>query len=146
MRAPKLTDEERLKRRAKRHEKHSAFLSRMVDEFKKVGFIGTFVFCVIVIVWCMALFTVSLISPEASIIPSVATALQIIAVTAFGILGSAFAFYCKAASGDKDSLNSNGLTKNKDGTISKIISTVASAAATFVTPKPSDTSGEDAAG
>ena len=138
----KLSDEQRTARRDKR----SAFRTRMVDEFKKVGFIGTFVFCVVVIAWCMTLYTISLVCPEASIIPSVATALQIIAVAAFGILGSAFAFYCKAASNDKESLNSNGLTKNKDGTISKIISTVASAAATFTATKPNDTSGDDAVG
>lgn len=139
----KLTDEQRAARREKRQEKRSALLTRMVDEFKKVGFIATFVFCVIIISWCMTLFTISLVCSEASMIPSVATALQIIVIAAFGIIGSAFAFYCKAASNDKDSLNNNGLTKNKDGTISKIISTVASAAAAFSEPKSNDTPGEN---
>jgi len=116
----KITEEQRDERRKKR----SAFLTRMVDEFKKVGFISTFVFCVTVVAWCMVLYTISLVSSVFTIIPSVATALQIISVTAFGIIGTAFAFYCNATSKEKKSLNDNGLVKTAGGAIQKIISAV----------------------
>lgn len=110
--------------RCARREKRSAFLSRMMDEFKKIGFVATFVFCVIIITWCLVLYTISLVSTESSIIPAVATGLQIISVTAFGIIGSAFAFYCTSATKEKTSLNDNKMVKNKDGTFSKIAEAV----------------------
>lgn len=145
----KLTDEQKCALKVARREKRSAFLSRMVDEFKKVGFIATFVFCIIVITWCMTLYTLSLVCTELTIIPSVATALQIISVTAFGIIGTAFAFYCNAASRDKDSLNKNGLIKGKDGVIQKaaesvstIIKTVTGNTATTTTASDESDDGE----
>ena len=140
----RLTDEQKLAKKLARREKRSALLSRMVDEFKKIGFVSTFVFCVMVITWCMTLYTISLVSQNITIIPSVATALQIISVTAFGIIGTAFAFYCKAATDDKRSLNDNNMVKNKDGTFSKIASTVVNAV-TNATAK-SDESDDDAKG
>ena len=149
----KLTDEQKLAKKIARREKRSAFLSRMVDEFKKVGFIATFVFCVIVITWCMTLYTVSLVCVELTILPSVATALQIISVTAFGIIGTAFAFYCKAASDDKKSLNDNGLVKGKDGVIQKaaeavptIIKTVTGNTTTTTTTAADESDDEEAKG
>jgi hypothetical protein len=72
----------------------------------------------------MVLYTMSLVSEAFTIIPSVATALQIISVTALGIVATAFAFYCNAASKEKKSLNDNGLMKTAGGAIQKIISAV----------------------
>lgn len=111
--------------KAEKREKRSAFLSRMVDEFKKIGFIWTVVFCMGTIVWCMILYTKGITTPG----------LQVVASVAFGIIGTAFTVYCNAASKDKDSLNKNGLTKGKDGSIVGIISTVVDA----VTNKKDDT-------
>ena len=108
----KLTDEQKEELKCARREKRSAFLSRLVDEFKKIGFIATFVFCVIVITWCLTLYTISLVSPTSTIIAAVATGLQIISVTAFGIIGTAFAFYCTSATKEKTSLNNNNMVQN----------------------------------
>lgn len=120
----KLTDEQNEALKYARREKRSAFRSRMVDEFKKIGFVATFVFCIIIITWCMVLYTISLVSSESTIIAAVALGLQIVSVTAFGIIGTAFAVYCKATTKEKESLNNNGMVKNSDGTISKIAQTV----------------------
>ncbi len=132
----KPTEEERAEQREARRERRSAFLTRMVDEFKKVGFIAIFFVCVGAIVWCLILYGKG-VTPTVS--PTIPCA-------AFTILGAAFTFYCKAASDDKKSLNSSGLTKNKDGTISRIISMAADTAATFVANKLDDTNGDDAVG
>lgn len=107
----KLSAKEREKLREKRREKRSAFLTRMVDEFKKVGFIAIFFVCVGTIVWCMILYGKG-VTPTVS--PSIPCA-------AFTILGAAFTFYCNAASKDKDSMNKNGMQKNKDGTVTKAV-------------------------
>ena len=148
----KLTEAEKAELKLVRREKRSAFLSRMVDEFKKVGFIATFVFCVIIITWCMVFYTIVLVS-KLTIIPSIATALQIISVTAFGIIGTAFAFYCNAASKEKDSLNKNGLVKGKDGVIQKaeeavstIIKTVTGNTNTTTTTESDDSDDAEAKG
>lgn len=109
---------EKEERKSKKRERISKFLTRMVDEFKKIGFIAIFFVCVGTIVWCMILYgkgTTPTVSPT-------------IPCAAFTILGAAFTFYCKAASDDKKSLNSNGLTKSADGTITKIISSVINSA------------------
>jgi len=105
--------------KAEKREKRSAFLSRMVDEFKKIGFIWTVIFCMGAIVWCLILYTKGVTTPG----------LQVVASVAFGIIGTAFTVYCNAASKDKDSLNKNGLTKGKDGSIVSMISTVVDAVA-----------------
>lgn len=135
----KLTEAQRAELRAKR----SAFLTRMVDEFKKVGFIVTFVFCVVIIVWCMVLYTISLVSPESAIIPAVASALQIVASVSFGIIGTAFTVYCSATAKEKKSLNDNDIVKNKDGTFSKLVNAVTSVASNIVSSKSDTNSGEN---
>lgn len=123
----KLTDEQKETMKCARHEKRSEFLSRMVDEFKKVGFIATVVFCMAIIIWCMVLYTKSIVDPTSQIIASVASGLQIVASVAFGIIGTAFTAYCAASTSAKKSLNDNGMVKNKDGSFSKIVSTVVNA-------------------
>jgi len=133
----KLTNEQRAERRQRR----SAFLTRCVDEFKKVGFIATFVFCVGVIAGCMTLFAISLVSSESSMIPAVALALQNIAIVAFGIIATAFGFYCKSTTAEKTSLNDNSMVKNKDGTFSKLVSAVTSVVSNVVENKSAGNSG-----
>lgn len=121
-----------------RREKRSAFLSRMMDEFKKIGFVATFVFCVIVIAVCISLFAISLVSPEAEMIPAEALALQNISIAAFGIIATAFGFYCKSTTAEKTSLNDNKMVKNKDGTFSKIAEAVSTVLNGATTKAPDD--------
>ena len=123
----KLTAEQEEARKVARHDRRSEFLSRMVDEFKKVGFIATVVFCMSIIIWCMVLYTKSIVDSSSQIIASVASGLQIVASVAFGIIGTAFTAYCAASTSAKKSLNDNNMVKNKDGTFSKIVSTVVNA-------------------
>ena len=123
----KLTEAEKAELKLIRREKRSAFRSRMVDEFKKVGFIATVVFCMSIIIWCMVLYTKSIVDSSSQIIASVASGLQIVASVAFGIIGTAFTAYCAASTSAKKSLNDNNMVKNKDGTFSKIVSTVVNA-------------------
>lgn len=129
----KLTPEQIDAKRAKRREKRSAFLSRFVDEFKKIGFICTVIFCMGAIVWCMILYTKGLTTPG----------LQVVASAAFVIIGTAFTVYCNAASKDKDSLNKNGLTKTSSGTIAKIVETVSTVAANFTSKQTKQNPGDD---
>lgn len=110
----KRTPEQKAKRRADR----SAFLSRLVDEFKKVALIALFFVGVGFLVWTFILYSKGI---EPTVSPTIPAAL----ITA--LFGSYFA-YCMAASKDKDSLNKNGLTKSNDGTISKIVTPIVEAA------------------
>lgn len=119
--------------RKKRREKRSAFLSRFVDEFKKIGFIGTVIFCMIVIVWGMVLYTKGITTPG----------IQVAISAAFVIIGTAFTVYCNAASRDKESLNKNGLTKTSSGTIAKIVETVSTVAANFTSKTQKENPGDD---
>lgn len=104
-----MTKEEK---RAARREKRSKFLTRMVDEFKKVVLILVFPLFAGVIIWCMVLYTLdSVVSPT-------------IPIAAMGFLSGAYFVYCQSASKDKDSLNKNGLIKTADGAIKKAVTTV----------------------
>lgn len=129
----KLSPEQIEIRRAKRREKRSAFLSRFVDEFKKVGFIWTVIFCMIIIVWGMVLYTKGVTTPG----------IQVAISAAFVIIGTAFTVYCNAASRDKDSLNKNGLTKTSGGTIAKIVETVSTVAASLAPETSKENPGDD---
>ena len=131
----KLTPEQIKERKDNRRVARSAFLSRFVDEFKKVGFIWTVFFCMGIIVWGMALYTKGVTTPG----------IQVAISAAFVIIGTAFTVYCNAASRDKDSLNKNGLMKSSDGTISKIVAPIVEAAKTILTSKQ-DPPGGDAVG
>lgn len=135
-----MTKEEK---RAAKREKRSKFLTRMVDEFKKIGFIITVVFCMSIVIWCMTLYTISLVSAESTIIPSVASALQIIVSVAFGIIGTAFTVYCNAATKEKKSLNDNGLVKGSDGAIKKAVTTVGEIVSSVTGSKTSSEDSED---
>lgn len=101
----KLSPEQKAKRRAAR----SAFTSRMVDEFKKVAFIALFFILVGGIVWCLILMGQGL------------TVNYLLPLGFSGSLVTIFGVYCVSSTSAKKSLNDNGLVKNKDGTITKII-------------------------
>ena len=110
----KLTDEQKLAKKIARREKRSAFLSRMVDEFKKIVIIALFPIFAGTIIWCMVLYTLK-------VTPSVSPTIPI---AAMGFLSGAYFVYCSSAAKEKDSLNKNGLVKGKDGVISKAAETV----------------------
>ena len=101
----KLTPEQKAKRRASR----SAFLSRLVDEFKKIAFIALFFVLVGGVVWCLIL-----MGQGVAVNYLLPLGLSGSLVTIFGV-------YCASSTSAKKSLNDNGLMKNKDGTITKII-------------------------
>ena len=110
----KLTDEQKEELKCARREKRSAFLSRMVDEFKKIVLIALFPLFAGTIIWCLVLYTLK-------VTPSVSPTIPI---AAMGFLSGAYFVYCSSAAKEKDSLNKNGLVKGKDGVISKAAETV----------------------
>ena len=94
-----------------RREARSRFLSRMVDEFKKVAFIAIFFVLVGGIVWYF-------------ILADKGTVLNYLLPLGFaGSLVSIFGVYAAASTSEKKSLNKNGLGKKKDGVIAKIVDT-----------------------
>lgn len=130
----KKTAEQKAAIKEERREKRSKFLTRMVDEFKKVGFIAVFFVCVGTIVWSLVLYGME-ITPTLS--PTIPCA-------AFALLGTAFAFYCNAVAKEKDSLNKNGLVKDKGGVITKIAETVTPIVKTIINAAtPPSTEDED---
>lgn len=110
----KLTDEQKEELKRARREKRSAFLSRMVDEFKKIVLIALFPLFAGTIIWCLVLYTLKVTPTVSPTIP----------IAAMGFLSGAYFVYCSSAAKEKDSLNKNGLVKGKDGVISKAAETV----------------------
>ncbi|MEN6594690.1 MAG: hypothetical protein ABFC31_07095 [Clostridiaceae bacterium] len=104
----KKTEEQREERRKKR----SAFLSRMVDEFKKIILIVTFPFVFGFLAWAFVLYRDGVALPYA---------IPVALIT--GFFSSVFA-YCVASYKEKVSLNQSGLTKGVDGAVKKIASTI----------------------
>ena len=130
-----LTSEEKEAIRCARREKRSAFLSRMVDEFKKIVLIALFPVFVGTIIWSMILYT-------NGTTPTVSPTIPIAAMT---FLSGAYFVYCSSAAKEKDSLNKNGLIKGKDGVIQKaaeavstIIKTVTGNTTTTTTTESDD--------
>lgn len=105
----KLTDEQKETLKCARRSKRSAFLSRMVDEFKKIVLIALFPIFVGTIIWSMILYT-------NGTTPAISPTIPIAAMT---FLSGAYFVYCSSAAKEKDSLNKNGLVKGKDGVIAK---------------------------
>ena len=113
----KLTDEQKEARKIARHEKRSEFLSRMVDEFKKIVLIATFFVVVGFLVWEHIIYA-------NGTTPAFPPTVSIALITAF--FGT-YLTYCMSSTALKKSLNDNGMVKNKDGSFSKIVSTVVDA-------------------
>ncbi len=129
-RKKQLTQERIDDRRAKR----SAFLSRLVDEFKKVAFIALFFVLVGAIIWCFILMGKSIIVNY--LLPiGLATSL----VATYGI-------YAASSTAEKKSLNKNGLVKDKGGTVAKIVDTVITTASKLTTAQKNDNPSDDAVG
>lgn len=131
----KLTPEQKKHRKEERREKRSEFLSRMVDEFKKIMVIYATFFVTGFLVWEHIIYANG-VSPA---FPS--------AVTVALISGyfTVIVAYCFAAYKEKDSLNKAGMVKGKDGVISKaaeavstIIKTVTGNTTTTTTTESDD--------
>lgn len=113
----KLTDEQKETLKLAKHEKRSEFLSRMVDEFKKIVLIATFFVVVGFLVWEHIIYA-------NGTTPAFPPTVSIALITAF--FGT-YLTYCMSSTALKKSLNDNGMVKNKDGSFSKIVSTVVDA-------------------
>jgi hypothetical protein len=123
-----LTKEEIEALKCARREKRSAFLSRMVDEFKKIILIVMYPTVVGFLIWEHIIY-------EKGVTPAFPSAVTVALIT--GLFGTIIA-YCITSYKEKDSLNKNGLGKDKDGIIQKIASTVATVV-TSVTGKTTTT-------
>ena len=139
----KLTDEQKLAKKIARREKRSAFLSRMVDEFKKIILIVMYPTVVGFLVWEHIIYAKG-VTP---VFPSTVTVALIT-----GLFGTIIA-YCIASYKEKDSLNKNGLVKGKDGviqkaaeTVSTIIKTVTGNTTTTTTTESDDSDDGEAKG
>lgn len=121
----KLTPEQKAKRKAKRQETRSAFLTRLVGEFIKIAFIAVFFIIVGWGTWCFIL-----MGKDKAVNYLLPLGLAGSLVTVFGA-------YAAATTATKKSLNDNKLVKNKDGTITQIIE----AASTIFNNKDSGAAG-----
>ena len=126
----KITEAERAELKLVRREKRSEFLSRMVDEFKKIVLIATFFVVVGFLVWEHIIYA-------NGTTPAFPPTVSIALITAF--FGT-YLTYCMSSTALKKSLNDNGMVKNKDGTFSKIVSTVVNAFSNSTTKSASDES------
>ena len=131
----KLTLEQKKQRKAERREKRSEFLSRMVDEFKKIILIVMYPTVVGFLVWEHIIYA-------NGTTPTFPSAITVALIT--GMFGTIIA-YCIASYKEKDSLNKNGLVKGKDGVIQKaeeavstIIKTVTGNTTTTATTESDD--------
>lgn len=110
----KLTNAEKEALKHVRREKRSAFLSRMVDEFKKIILIVMYPTVVGFLVWEHIIYA-------KGTTPTFPSAITVALIT--GLFGTIIA-YCITSYKEKDSLNKNGLVKGKDGVIAKAAETV----------------------
>lgn len=131
----KLTPEQKKQRKAERREKRSEFLSRMVDEFKKIMVIYATFFVTGFLVWEHIIYA-------NGVTPAFPSAVTVALISGYFTVIVA---YCFAAYKEKDSLNKNGLVKNKDGVIQKsaeavstIIKTVTGNTTTTTTTESDD--------
>lgn len=109
-----LTDEQKEALKCARREKRSAFLSRMVDEFKKIILIVMYPTVVGFLVWEHIIYA-------KGTTPTFPSTITVALIT--GLFGTIIA-YCITSYKEKDSLNKNGLIKDKNGVISKAVEAV----------------------
>lgn len=131
----KLSNEQKLAKKLARREKRSSFLSRMVDEFKKIVLIVMYPTVVGFLIWEHIIYA----KGTTPVFPS---AITVALIT--GMFGTIIA-YCITSYKEKDSLNKNGLIKSKDGVIQKaaeavstIIKTVTGNTTTTTTTESDD--------
>ena len=110
----KPTASEKAELKLVRREKRSAFLSRMVDEFKKIILIVMYPTVVGFLIWEHIIYA-------KGTTPTFPSAITVALIT--GMFGTIIA-YCITSYKEKDSLNKNGLVKGKDGVIQKAAETV----------------------
>lgn len=122
----KLSPEQIEERKTDRREARSALRTRLVGEFIKIAFIAVFFILVGWGTWCFILMgrgvVVNYLLPLG------------IATTLVGVFGT----YAAATTAAKKSLNDNDLVKNKDGTITKVVSAVASVVSNVVSGAKDD--------
>ena len=109
----KVSSEELALRKAARREKRSGFLSRLVDEFKKIMVLYSTVFVTGFLIWEHSIYA-------NGVTPTLPYAIPVALISGYFTVIVA---YCFAAYKEKDSLNKAGLTKTSAG-ISKIVGTV----------------------
>lgn len=126
----KLTPEQKKQRKAERREKRSEFLSRMVDEFKKIMVIYATFFVTGFLVWEHIIYA-------NGVTPAFPSAVTVALISGYFTVIVA---YCFAAYAEKNSLNKNGMVKGKDGVIVKATETVASIIKTVTGANESDDS------
>ena len=131
----KLTPEQKKQRKEERRKMRSAFSSRLVDEFKKVMVIYATMFVTGFLVWEHIIYA-------NGVTPAFPSAVTVALISGYFTVIVA---YCFAAYKEKDSLNKNGLVKNKDGVIQKaaeavstIIKTVTGNTTTTTTTESED--------
>lgn len=118
-----MTKEEK---RAARREKRSKFLTRMVDEFKKIVLIVMFPTVVGFLAWEHSIYQ------NGGDVPS---AIPVALIS--GLFGTIIT-YCISSYKEKDSLNKNGLIKGSDGVIKKAVSSVTSVVSGIISTPSSD--------
>lgn len=129
MRNAKLSKEEKETLRCAKREKRSAFLSRLVDEFKKIMVIYATFFVTGFLVWEHIIYA-------QGVTPAFPSAVTVALVSGYFTVIVA---YCFAAYAEKNSLNKAGLVKDKNGVIAKATEAVS----TIVKTVTGNTTGTD---
>ena len=129
MRNAKLSEAERETMRCAKREKRSAFLSRLVDEFKKIMVIYATFFVTGFLVWEHIIYA-------QGVTPAFPSAVTVALVSGYFTVIVA---YCFAAYAEKNSLNKAGLVKDKNGVIAKATEAVS----TIVKTVTGNTTGTD---
>ena len=131
----KLTPEQKKQRKEERRLNRSLFATRLVDEFKKIMVIYATFFVTGFLVWEHIIYA-------NGVTPAFPSAVTVALISGYFTVIVA---YCFAAYKEKDSLNKNGLVKNKDGVIQKsaeavstIIKTVTGNTTTTTTTESED--------
>ena len=116
----KLSPEQREQRKTEHREKRSEFLTRLVGEFIKIAFIALFFVFVGLLVWCFILMGKEI------------TINYLLPLGLSGSLAGIFGIYAGSTTSVKKSMNAAGITKNKDGTFSKMMDAAVSVAGTIL--------------
>ena len=127
-----LTEEQCAEKREKRKQKRSEFLTRMVDEFKKIILIVMYPTVVGFLVWEHIIY-------QNGVTPAFPSSVTVALIT--GLFGTIIA-YCITSYKEKDSLNKNGLTKGTNGVIQKVSEVVSNVVASVSGTKKTDEDSE----
>jgi len=126
----KLSPEQREERKAARRVKRSAFITRMIDEFKKIMVLYATIFVTGFLVWEHIIYA-------NGVNPTLPSAIPVALISGYF---TAIVTYCFTAYKEKDSLNKNGLIKPSSG-ITKVVTTVVEAAKNILNKEDSGAAG-----